>query len=293
RATIIADRECLSVCRLWRTSRSYSRQAHRNPQAVAQMGRRHRQPAGHRSQGRRHGVALPVERACARPNLRLALRGAREAHRFSAKGTPRSAAALAAAQLQGKRPSRRGDPATGGAPLPAGQRGKPCCSACCFCAGPVGILPRNSSALLKIRNDSAGIKGGPFTGPPFFVAPCGPLRARAGRLEFTAVGYLAALWSTPCLSRKTLTSFRESETPAPRSGEFSPACPRPHLRPGTRCSRTEVPFFGDFSVMAGGIKTSPAGAEKKLFAGPRRPNTACVHRAVVPIVPRLDTRFSV
>jgi len=28
--------------------------------------------------------------------------------------------------------------------------------------------------------------------------------------------------------------------------------------------------------MAGGIKTYPAGAEKKLFAGPRRPNTACV-----------------
>jgi hypothetical protein len=68
RAIIIADRECLSVCRLRRTGRSYSRQAHRNPQAVD------------RPQGRRHGVALPVERACARPNLRLALRGAREAH---------------------------------------------------------------------------------------------------------------------------------------------------------------------------------------------------------------------
>jgi hypothetical protein len=154
----------------------------------------------------------------------------------------------------------------------------------------VGILTRNSSALLKIRNDSAGIKGGPFTGPPFFVASCVPLW---GPLQFTAVGYLAALRFTSRLSRKALTSFRESETPAPRSGEFSPACPRPHLRPGTRCSRTEVPFFGHFSVMAGGIKTYPAGAEKKLFAGPRRPNTACVHRAVVPEVHRLDTRFSV
>ena len=59
-------------------------------------------PAGHRSQGRHHGVALPVERACARPNFRPALRGAREAHRFSAKGAPRSTAPLAAAQLQGR-----------------------------------------------------------------------------------------------------------------------------------------------------------------------------------------------
>src|SRR4029077_3421847 len=98
----------------------------------------------------------------------------------------------------------------------------------------------------------------------------------AGPLEFTAVGYLAALRATSRLSRKALTSFRESETPAPQSGEFSPACPRPHLPPAPRCSRTEVPFFGHFSVMAGGIKTYPARAEKKLFVGPRRPNTACV-----------------
>src|SRR6478609_336829 len=118
-----------------------------------------------------------------------------------------------------------------------------------------------------------GLKAGPSRVRLFFVAQCVPKR---GCLEFTAVGYLATLWSTSRLSRKTLTSFRESETPAPRSGEFSQACPRPHLRPGPRRSRTEVPFFGHFSVMAGGIKTYPAGAEKKLFAGPRRPNTACV-----------------
>ena len=151
--------------------------------------------AGHRLQGRHHGAALPDERPLRRPDLRLALRGAREAHRFSAKGASRGAAALAADQLQGAMASsedapglRAGPQARHPAVALSGSRAWVWLlrfrAACGYpaqefiSAGPESLKIWLASA--EIRNDSAGIKGGLLVGPPFCLAYA---RFAAARIE--------------------------------------------------------------------------------------------------------------
>lgn len=96
------------------------------------------------------------------------------------------------------------------------------------------------------------------------------------KFEFTGVGITPVRNFTPCDPRKTLTPFRESETPGVSSADFSHLCPPLCTRPVLPVPRTEVPFFRHFSVMRGGIKTYAFGLRKKLSGWPGWPNTGCV-----------------
>jgi hypothetical protein len=96
------------------------------------------------------------------------------------------------------------------------------------------------------------------------------------KVEFTGLGIATGQESTRRFLRKTLTAFRESETPGRPSTGFSRLCPRPATRQVLPAPCTEVPFFRHFSVMAGGIKTYAAGPRKKLSGWPGWPNTGCV-----------------
>jgi hypothetical protein len=139
----------------------------------------------------------------------------------------------------------------------------------CVCAMVAAILPRNSAALAPESpsiwpaktvnsNDSAGIKGGLLAGPPFFVAQRARWRRTDGharRVKFTGVGYVVAHRLAWRLRRKTLTCFRESETPVVQPADFSPLCPPSYPRRVSPAARAEVPFLRHFFVMSKGIKT--------------------------------------
>jgi hypothetical protein len=96
------------------------------------------------------------------------------------------------------------------------------------------------------------------------------------KIEFTGVGIASVCNFAPRVPRKTLTAFRESETPGRPSTGFSRLCPRPATRRVLPAPCTEVPFFRHFSVMAGGIKTYAFEPRKKLSGWPGWPNTGCV-----------------
>lgn len=76
---------------------------HRHRQAIEELGRPRGVAAGYRRQGAHHRAARADERHLCRQCFRPALRGAREAGRFPAKGMPASAAAPAQRGRHGRR----------------------------------------------------------------------------------------------------------------------------------------------------------------------------------------------
>jgi hypothetical protein len=100
--------------------------------------------------------------------------------------------------------------------------------------------------------------------------------------EFTGVRYAKTPHVTPRVRRKTLTSFRESETPLRPAPDFSRAFPPFRLCPVRWHLRVEVPFFRHFSVTHGGIKTYLPDLRKKLFARPGRPILPAFLRSLSP-----------
>jgi hypothetical protein len=113
---------------------------------------------------------------------------------------------------------------------------------------------------------------------PNLVVPHAPL----SKVEFTGVRYAKTPHVTPRERRKTLTSFRESETPLRRLLDFSRAFPRLHLCPVRWLLRAEVPFSRHFSVTHGGIKTYLSAPRKKLFARSGRPILPAFLRSLSP-----------